>query len=229
MMSRLLIIEDDFRVRSQLERGLREEGFEVTGVSSGSEGELLLRHGDYDLAVLDWRLPDKSGLEVCREIRRESVLTPVLMLTAMEAVANRVEGLEAGADDYLTKPFAFEELLARVKALLRRATSPPKPESGLWSNYGELKLDARRHLFMINDTPVALTKKEFSLAEFFLRHPEEVLSRGEIARNVWGISFDTNTNFIDVYVAYLRQKIAAHTPVEYIQSVRGIGYVLRKS
>src|SRR5512145_2922021 len=116
MMSRLLIIEDDFRVRSQLERGLREEGFEVTGVSSGSEGELLLRHGDYDLAVLDWRLPDKSGLEVCRDIRRESVLTPVLMLTAMEAVANRVEGLEAGADDYLTKPFAFEELLARVRA-----------------------------------------------------------------------------------------------------------------
>jgi DNA-binding response OmpR family regulator len=112
--------------------------------------------------------------------------------------------------------------------LLRRATSQAKAEIGPWSNYGELRLDARRHLFMINDTAVTLTKKEFSLLEFFLRHREEVLSRAEIARNVWGISFDTNTNFIDVYVAYLRQKIAAHTQVEYIQSVRGIGYVMRK-
>lgn len=227
-MSRLLIIEDDFRVRSQLERGLLEEGFDVTAVSSGSAGKVLLCHGGYDLIVLDWRLPDKSGIEVCREARAEGILTPVLMLTAMEAVANRVEGLEAGADDYLTKPFAFEELLARVRVLLRRANQRA-PETAPWLAYGELKLDARRHLFLINDAPVTLTKKEFSLAEFFLRHPEEVLSRGEIARQVWEIHFDTNTNFIDVYVAYLRQKIAKHTPVEYLHSVRGIGYVLRKS
>lgn len=228
-MNKLLIVEDDYRVRSQLERGLREEGFEVTAVSSGSEGELLLQHGDYDVMILDWRLPDKSGVDICRESRRQGVRTAIMMLTAMEAVAQRVEGLEAGADDYLTKPFAFEELLARVRALLRRSGNLAKTENAAWLAYGELKLDARRHLFLINDTPLALTKKEFSLAEFFLRHPEEALSRAEIARNVWEIYFDTNTNFIDVYVAYLRQKIAKHTPAEYLHSVRGIGYVLRKS
>ena len=228
-MSKVLIVEDDFRVRSQLERGFVEEGFEVTAVSSGREGELLIRNSAYEVVILDWRLPDKSGVEICRDLRKDGLMAPVLMLTAMEAVSNRVEGLEAGADDYLIKPFAFEELLARVRALLRRSSNNFKTETAAWLTYGELRLDARRHLFMINDISVALTKKEFSLVEFFLRHPEEVLSRAEIARNVWDIAFDTNTNFIDVYVAYLRQKIAKHTAKEYLQSVRGIGYVLRTS
>jgi two-component system OmpR family response regulator/two-component system response regulator MprA len=225
-MNKLLIIEDDFRVRSQLERGCVEEGFDVTAVGSGREGELLLHNGSYDVVILDWRLPDKSGVEICSDLRREGFTIPVLMLTAMEAVANRVEGLNAGADDYLTKPFAFDELLARVRALQRRAEMSGKKESLLLA-YGELQLNPRQHTFAVNNQPVALTKKEFQLAEFFLRHPEEVLSRQEIAHAVWQLYFDTNTNFIDVYVAHLRQKIAQVTAVEYLQSVRGIGYVMR--
>ena len=227
-MNKLLIIEDDFRVRSQLERGCVEEGFDVTAVGSGREGELLLRNGNYDLLILDWRLPDKSGVEICRELRREGFTIPVLMLTAMEAVANRVEGLDAGADDYLTKPFSFEELLARLRALQRRAERSVKKEPALLE-YGELQLNPRQHVFLVNDQAVALTKKEFQLAEFFLRHPEEVLSRQEIAQAVWQLYFDTNTNFIDVYVTHLRQKIAQVSSTEYLQSVRGVGYVMRRA
>lgn len=223
---KILVVEDEASVREFIEKGLIEEGFDVTVVGDGASGERLGMEPSFDCVILDWRLPEKSGLEVCKNLRTNGILTPIIMLTAMNSVENRVEGLDSGADDYLTKPFAFEELIARIKALTRRMS--PSATSEILT-FGDISMDLKRKSVVRGEKLLHLTAKEFSLLEYFMRNPERVLSRADIALAVWNINFETNTNFIDVYVTYLRQKLQVldHAK-QLIQTVRGMGYVLRE-
>lgn len=222
---KILVVEDEASVREFIEKGLIEEGFEVTVVGDGAAGERLGMEPSFDAIILDWRLPEKSGLDVCKNLRTNGVLTPIIMLTAMNSVENRVVGLDSGADDYLTKPFAFEELIARIKALTRRLSPSAANES---LNFAEISMDLKRKTVTRGEKILHLTAKEFSLLEYFMRNPERVLSRADIAQAVWNINFETNTNFIDVYVTYLRQKLQiSDSAKQLIHTVRGMGYVLR--
>ncbi|NUQ82532.1 MAG: response regulator transcription factor [Bacteroidetes bacterium] len=222
---KILVVEDEVSVREFIERGLIEEGFDVTVVGDGPGGESLGRDPNFDCIVLDWRLPGITGLEVCKSLRNEGITTPIIMLTAMNSVENRVEGLDSGADDYLTKPFAFEELIARIRALTRRSSPGATTEL---LQFADLSMDLKRKAVTRNEKVLHLTAKEFMLLEYFMRNPERVLSRADIAQAVWNINFDTNTNFIDVYVTYLRQKLQLTPDLpQLIHTVRGMGYVLR--
>jgi len=222
---KILVVEDEASVREFIEKGLIEEGFEVTVVGDGAAGERMGMEPAFDAIILDWRLPEKSGLDVCKNLRTNGVLTPIIMLTAMNSVENRVVGLDSGADDYLTKPFAFEELIARIKALTRRLSPSAANES---LNFAEISMDLKRKTVTRGEKILHLTAKEFSLLEYFMRNPERVLSRADIAQAVWNINFETNTNFIDVYVTYLRQKLQiSDSAKQLIHTVRGMGYVLR--
>lgn len=223
---KILVVEDEISVRDFIEKGLKEEGYDVIVVGDGEDGEKYGVDNSLDCIILDWRLPRKSGLDVCKSLRAQVITTPIIMLTAMNSVENRVEGLDSGADDYLTKPFAFEELLARVRALTRRASPNAIVEI---LSFSDVSMDLKRKVVTRNDEVLHLTAKEFSLLEYFLRNPERVLSRADIALAVWNINFDTNTNFIDVYVTYLRQKLQTQPGLSpLIQTVRGMGYVLRE-
>lgn len=223
MSARILVIEDEDRIASFLERGLTYEGYRVDVAADGPMGLTMARENPPDLVVLDWMLPGMDGLEVCRRLRAGSQV-PVLILTAKDAVADRVQGLDAGADDYVVKPFAFAELLARIRALLRRS-GPGEPEI---LRFGDLVLDTGTHRARRGNRVIDLTAKEYDLLELFLRHPRQVLTREIIYDRVWGYDFGGESNIIEVYVRYLRQKISSGAEPRLIHTVRGVGYVLRE-
>lgn len=219
----ILVVEDEKKVASFIERGLTAENHVVDIAYDGESGLARILEGGYDLVLLDVMLPKRDGIEVLREIRRRRLTVPVLLLTARASVADRVAGLDAGADDYLPKPFAFEELLARVRALLRRGASAASPLLSV----ADLQLDPVSRKVTRAGKGIELTAKEFALLEFFLRHPARVLSRPLIAQHVWGVDADSFTNVIDVYVNYLRKKIDADFEPKLLHTVRGVGYVLK--
>jgi len=219
----ILVVEDEKKVASFIQRGLEAEHYTVDVAYDGEAGLVRVFDGNYDLLILDVMLPKRDGLSVLREVRRHKLNLPVLLLTARDTVADKVAGLDRGADDYLTKPFAFEELLARVRALLRRGTPMPAPVLAL----ADLRLDLVTRQVTRAGRRIDLTAKEFALLEFFLRQPGRVLSRTLIAQHVWGVDFDTFTNVIDVYVNYLRKKIDTDFEPKLLHTVRGAGYVLK--
>ncbi len=223
MTTRVLIIEDDEAILRFLRRGLAYEGYIVDTAVDGQSGLALARDHPPDLVVLDWMLPGMDGLEVCRRLRAGGSV-PILMLTAKDAVHNRVQGLDAGADDYMVKPFDLDELLARIRALLRRA-SPARPKV---LRFSDLSLDTGTRQAARGDRVISLTAKEYELLELFLRHPRQVLTRDMIFDHVWGYDFGGESNIIEVYVRYLRQKLEAGEEVRLIHTVRGMGYVLRE-
>jgi heavy metal response regulator len=220
---RILVIEDEKKVASFIQRGLEAEHYQVDVAHDGEAGFLQLFDNDYDALILDVMLPKRDGLSILRDLRTRKLAVPVLMLTARDTIADKVAGLDQGADDYLTKPFAFEELLARLRALLRRGVSSPAPELTL----ADVRLDLVTHQVTRAGKRIDLTAKEFALLEFFLRQPGRVLSRALIAQHVWGVDFDTFTNVIDVYVNYLRKKIDTDFEPKLLHTVRGVGYVLK--
>ena len=220
---RILVIEDEKKVASFIQRGLEAEHYQVDVAYDGEAGLLQVLDNEYDALILDVMLPKRDGLAILRDIRTRKLTTPVLMLTARDTIADKVAGLDQGADDYLTKPFAFEELLARLRALLRRGSPSPSPELTL----ADLQLDLVTHQVTRAGKRIDLTAKEFALLEFFLRQPGRVLSRALIAQHVWGVNFDTFTNVIDVYVNYLRKKIDADFEPKLLHTVRGVGYVMK--
>jgi two-component system OmpR family response regulator len=223
MRVRLLLVEDDLKISRMLERGLGEEGFVVDTATRGGIGSERLRSGKFDVCILDVLLPDIDGFHVLEQARVAGVRTPVLMLTARDAVSDRVRGLTSGADDYLTKPFAFAELLARLHVLLRRGGAGA-PTAGL--RVGDIELDADGHFAARAGRPLDLSAKQFALLEFLLRHPNQVVSREMILKQVFGYTFDTGTNIVDVHVSHLRQKLDPQGDRPCIRTVRGVGYRL---
>jgi two-component system response regulator MprA len=221
---RILVVDDDPAVGSSLDRALRLEGYEVDTCADGTSALRALAVAAPDAVVLDLGLPDLDGLEVCRRLRATGDDTPVLILTARDAVDDRVHGLDAGADDYLVKPFALAELLARLRALLRRRTS----DEGEALRFGDLALDLGTREARRGERPFTLTRIEFDLLELFLRHPRQVLTRDVILDRVWGYNFDSGTNSLAVYVGYLRRKTEAGGEPRCLHTVRGVGYVLRE-
>jgi two-component system, OmpR family, response regulator MprA len=223
-MQRILIIEDEPEIASYLRRGLVLEGFMVTVASDGQSGLVAARETPHDLVILDLMLPGIDGFEVARRLRAASDI-PIIMLTARDAVADRVRGLEHGADDYLVKPFAFEELLARIRVQLRRRQAG---QSNDLIRFGHLSLDTAARELRVSERRVELTAKEYDLLELFMRHPNQVLTREVIYDRVWGYDFGGESNIIEVYVRYLRQKLEARGEPRVIQTVRGAGYILRE-
>jgi two-component system, OmpR family, response regulator MprA len=222
---RVLVVDDERAVRDSLRRALELEGYDVELAADGEEAlERLAQNGEPDAVVLDILMPRIDGLEVCRRLRREGHRLPVLMLTARDEVENRVAGLDAGADDYVTKPFALEELLARLRALLRRTTSG----SGEVLRFADLELDPKTREVRRAGEPIELTRTEFSLLELFLLNPRQVLTRSVIFERVWGYDFGFSSNSLDVYIGYLRRKTEAGDRPRLIQTVRGVGYALRE-
>lgn len=221
MSSRILVIEDEPGIADFLVRGLREEGYSIEHAADGVAGRLALEHETWDLVILDWWLPGEDGLQVLQRFRQRNRSTPVLFLTARDGLTQRVTGLNAGADDYLCKPFAFEELLARVRALLRRQSQ----QSGLLLEYQDIRADLASQQATRNGQPLPLTNKEFVLLCMFLRHPGTVLSRTRIFDVVWGDQFDGSSNTIEVHVKELRRKLETFGP-RVIQTRRHRGYVL---
>jgi two-component system response regulator MprA len=223
MTNRVLVIEDEDRIRQFLQRGLTYENYRVDVAADGATGLALARENPPDIVVLDWMLPGMDGLEVCRRLRAAGPV-PILMLTAKDTVGDRVIGLDAGADDYLVKPFAFDELLARLRALLRRA-APSQPEV---LRFADLSLDTGTRQAFRTERAIDLTAKEYELLELFMRHPRQVLTREVIFDRVWGYDFGGESNIIEVYVRYLRQKTEAANEPRLVHTVRGVGYVLRE-
>jgi two-component system response regulator MprA len=222
---KLLVVDDEPAVRDALERALRANGYQVSTAVDGVDGLDRVAADAPDLVVLDILMPRLDGLEACRRLRASGDRTPVLMLTARDAVGDRVEGLDAGADDYLVKPFALEELLARIRALLRRSV-PNADERPL--SFADLTLDPVTHEVTRDDRPIELTKTEFLLLELFLLNPRRVLTREVIFDRVWGYDFGPTSNALEVYVGYLRRKTEAAGEPRLIHTVRGIGYVLKE-
>jgi two-component system, OmpR family, response regulator MprA len=223
-MARVLVVDDEPAVRRALERALRLEAYEVELASDGEEALDALARSPADAVILDVLMPRLDGLEVCRRMRRAGDHTPILMLTARDAIDDRVEGLEAGADDYLVKPFALRELQARLRALLRRAG---EGADGEILRYGDLVLDPLAHEVRRGDRLIDLSKTEFLLLELFMRHPKQVLTRSVIFEHVWGYDFGPTSNALGVYMGYLRRKTEAGDEPRLLHTVRGVGYVLR--
>lgn len=217
-----MVVEDDKRVASFLQRGLREERYTVDVAEDGEKAVYLAQTGEYDLIILDLLLPKRSGMEVLRTLRGDKVTLPVLVLTAKDKPADKVAGLNAGADDYLVKPFSFDELLARARALLRRRGD--MTETVLRA--GDLEMDVLRHEVKRSGKEIVLTHREYALLEFLLRHSHGLVTRSMIAEHVWEHDFDTFSNVIDVHVARLRRKIDDPFPVKLLRTVRGSGYIL---
>ena len=220
---RALLVEDDPTIADFVARGLREAGFAVDRAGDGEEGLQLATGGDYDVAIVDVMLPRRDGLSLIRELRRQQVRTPVLILSAKHTVDDRVVGLEAGGDDYLIKPFAFTELLARVQALIRRATSAP---ASTQLTVGDLTLDLRTRRAVRGGREIELRPREFALLEYLMRNAGRVVSKTMILSHVWDYSFDPRTNVVDVLVHRLRERIDRDFDHKMIQTVRGMGYVL---
>ncbi len=220
----ILVVEDESKVASFIKRGLEAVNYSVDVEPDGEAGLNRFLEGDYDLVILDVMLPKLDGLSVMKEIRQRRVNIPVLLLTARVTVADKVMGLDLGADDYLTKPFAFEELLARVRALLRRGAAAAPTVLAV----ADLRLDPATREVTRGNKRIDLTPKEFALLEFLMRRRGQTLSRAVIAQHVWGVDYDTFTNVIDVYVNYLRKKIDSDFEVKLIHTIRGAGYVLKE-
>ncbi|MBF0489889.1 MAG: response regulator transcription factor [Candidatus Omnitrophica bacterium] len=221
---RILVVEDEEKIAKFIKRGLKEEDYSVDVAIDGEEGHFLVSTNEYDLIVLDIMLPKMDGLSLCRKIRLEGNNTPILILSAKDTVKDKVTGLDAGADDYLQKPFAFEEFLARVRVLLRKKES--KGSSQL--KVRDLVLDLLTHKVTRAGKELNLTVKEYALLEYLMRHVDTIVTRTMISEHVWDINFDTFTNVIDVYINYLRNKVDMHSDYKMIQTVRGKGYILRK-
>ncbi|KPK07153.1 MAG: transcriptional regulator [Anaerolineae bacterium SG8_19] len=217
---RILVVEDEPGIANFVRQGLMEAGYAVDLAWDGREGLDYALAADYDVLVLDIMLPKMDGLELLRELRRLGDKTPVLMLTARDTVDNRVEGLDAGADDYLVKPFAFPELLARVRALLRR----PPLQVGTILQVGDLEMDTAKREVRRNDRPIELSPREYAVLEYLMRHPNQVLTRTQISEHVWNFEFFNESNVVDVYVGYLRRKIDQGENLSLIHTVRGVGY-----
>lgn len=219
---RLLLVEDDRKAARVLKQGLAEEGVVVDVAHTGDEGEYLATTNNYDLIVLDWLLPGKEGIQICRELRAHGLGTPILMLTAKDALQDRVKGLDAGADDYLIKPFAFAELLARIRALVRRgAGSRPAV-----LRVADLVVDPVSHRVTRGGAPIRLTTKEYAIVEFLARRAGEVVTRTTLGEHIWESEFDNLTNLVDVHISNLRKKIDTGSAVPLIHTVRGRGYRL---
>ncbi len=221
---KILVVEDEKKVAGFIKRGLEEDSYKVTVTHDGVEGLKLALEEDFSLVILDVMLPKKDGLAVIKELRAAGRHVPVLMLTARDTTEDIVSGLDAGSDDYLTKPFAFAELLARVRALLRRG----EQDRGAEILFADLRLDPVAHKVWRSGVEIDLTAKEYGLLEYMMRNPNTVLSRAMIAEHVWDYAFDSFTNIIDVYVNYLRKKVDKDFSVKLIHTVRGQGYILRE-
>lgn len=220
---RILIIEDEKKIASFIRRGLKEEGYACDIAPDGEEGLFLATTNQYDAIILDVMLPKMDGIELCKALRSRKVVTPIIMVTAKDAISDKVAGLDCGADDYLTKPFAFEELLARIRALLRKKEDP----TATMLKVGPLKLDLLSHEVSRDGVTIDLTSKEFALLEYLMRNAGAVVTRTMISEHVWDINFDTDTNVIDVYINYLRKKIDEGHDKALIQTVRGRGYTIK--
>ena len=220
---RILIVEDEKKVAAFIKKGLEEETYAVDIASDGEEGLHLGEQNPYDLIILDLMLPKINGLDILSHLRAKKIETPILLLTATDSVEDKVEGLNQGADDYLTKPFAFSELLARIRVLLRRG----KTETKTTLEIADLTLDLVSHKVNRGNEEIELTGKEYSLLEYFMRNQEKVLTRTMIAEHVWDYNFDTFTNVIDVYVNHLRKKIDKNFPAKLLHTLRGVGYVMK--
>jgi two-component system, OmpR family, copper resistance phosphate regulon response regulator CusR len=218
-VTRILIAEDEVHIASFLEKGLTANGFATSTAADGVSASSLARDADYDLMILDLGLPGRDGLDVLADMRRRGEHMPVIVLTARDAVPDRVAGLELGADDYVTKPFSFEELLARVRARLR----DDRHEEATMLRVGDVTLDLRTRRVDVDGRSVELTAREFALAETFMRHAGQVLSREQLLSHVWGYDFDPGSNVVEVYVRYLRRKVGG----DRIETVRGMGYRFR--
>lgn len=221
---KILVVEDEKKVASFIQRGLEEECFSVDIATNGEEGLTMAEANHYDLILMDVMLPKKDGLTVIKELRNKEITAPVLCLTAKDSVEDIVAGLDSGSDDYLTKPFAFAELLARVKALVRRGAK----DRGAEIYFADLRLDPVTHKVWRSDKNIDLTAKEYGLLEYFMRNPNQVLTRAMIAEHVWDYTFDSFTNIIDVYVNYLRKKVDKDHTKKLIHTIRGVGYVLKE-
>jgi DNA-binding response OmpR family regulator len=217
----LLLVEDERKLSRLLKQLLEEERYSVDVALDGERAEELAETARYDAIILDWMIPKKDGLEVCRELRRNQIRTPVIILTARGQVHDRVAGLDAGADDYICKPFAFEELLARLRAVVRREE---RTTDTTRLQVADLVLDLKTHQVWRGATPIELTAREFSLLEFLMRHPNQVLTQAQIAERVWDYNFEGTTNRVAVYISYLRDKIDEGRTPRLIQTVYGVGY-----
>ena len=224
-MTRILLVEDEEKLARFVELELKHEGYQVDKAFDGRTGLEKAEAGEYDLLLLDIMLPELNGLEVLRRIRRAENAVPVIMLTARDAVMDKVTGLDMGADDYITKPFSIEELLARIRAALRKQTAQKKEESVL--TCGDLTVDVSRHRVTRGGKEIELTSREFSLLQYFMENKTIVLTRDQLLERVWGYGYLGETNVVDVYVRYLRGKIDEGYENKLLQTVRGVGYVLR--
>ncbi len=220
---RVLVVEDERRLAGIIKRGLQEEGYAVDNAYDGEEAQYMAENTRYDAMVLDIMLPRKDGVSVCRDLRAKNVTTPILMLTAKDTLDDRIKGLDSGADDYQVKPFAFSELLARVRALMRREALPKTQKLRV----GDLVMDTLSREIWRGERKVDLTTKEYSLLEYFMRHPNVVLTRTMLEENIWDYSFEGVSNIVDVYVRRLRQKLEAEGESGVIDTIRGAGYRLR--
>jgi len=220
---RVLVVEDERRLAGIIKRGLLEEGYSVDNAYDGEEAEYMAENAQYDAMVLDVMLPRKDGVAVCRDLRSRNINTPILMLTAKDTLDDRIRGLDSGADDYQTKPFAFSELLARVRALMRREALPKSQKLKV----GDLVMDTLSREVWRSERKVELTTKEYSMLEYFMRHPNMVLTRTMLEENVWDYAFDGVSNIVDVYVRRLRLKLEQPGEPSVIDTVRGAGYRLR--
>jgi len=220
---RILIIEDEKKVADFIRRGMKEEGYAADVASDGEDGYFQAKEILYDIILLDLMLPKLDGLSLCRKLRQEGIQTPLIMLTAKDSIKDKVTGLDSGADDYLTKPFSFEELLARIRALMRKGKSLQPARLQV----ADLVLDVVSHKVWRGNEEIFLTVKEYALLEYFMRNAGTVITRTMISEHVWDINFDTFTNVIDVYVNYLRNKIDKGQGIKLIHTIRGRGYMLK--
>lgn len=217
---RLLIVEDEPGISNFLKQGLEEESYIVDVADNGKNGLQLALSGDYDLLLLDWMLPGMSGIEICNQFRKKFTETPIIFLTAKDTVDETIFGLQSGANDYIKKPFHFDELLERIKVQLR----PKSGEHAIFT-LGDITLNTNSHKVFRGSEEISLTQKEFALLEYLMRHKDNVCKRSQIIKTVWDIHFDYNTSVIDVYINALRKKLKLSTSTNYIQTIRGIGYM----
>jgi DNA-binding response OmpR family regulator len=222
---KILIIEDDKRIAQVMKRGLKEEGFTVDTIHNAEEGEYMAIENPYDAIVLDLNLPDKDGLLICKKIRQSKVRTPIIMVTARTSIEDRVKGLNTGADDYLTKPFSFSELLARIRSIIRRNTQEKTP----YYELDDLLLDPIKHTVKRGDNVLNLTAKEFALLEFLLAHQGEIVTRTMILEHVWDYNYDGLSNVVDVFIKTLRKKLkSAGRKTQLIHTIHGVGYKIER-